>query len=256
MVRLTPVRHASIRGIRKVLQLLSLTRWFPQGKSLTELSFQATWARQFRRERAKALEYWRRYRYFDEILMLIQPGQKRILDVGCGISTVLHFLDGERVGIDPLAEWYKQLYAYPDGIQIRRAAGERIPFPDASFDVVFCSNALDHTTDPAATVAEIYRVLKPSGYFVLTVEIFTHPGPRDAGHPHSFRRDDVVRLLGERFEICFRKESEWIGLQNYTLGRTRHHRTNELVVVAAKDRAAASPVRTARFASRSYDRVS
>jgi len=187
MVRLTPVRHASIRGIRKVLQLLSLTRWFPQGKSLTELSFQATWARQFRRERAKALEYWRRYRYFDEILMLIQPGQKRILDVGCGISTVLHFLDGERVGIDPLV---------------------------------------------------------------------THPGPRDAGHPHSFRRDDVVRLLGERFEICFRKESEWIGLQNYTLGRTRHHRTNELVVVAAKDRAAASPVRTARFASRSYDRVS
>jgi SAM-dependent methyltransferase len=38
------------------------------------------------------------------------------------------------------------------------------PFPDASFDGVFCSNLLEHTPEPLAVIAEIERVLKPGGW--------------------------------------------------------------------------------------------
>jgi cyclopropane fatty-acyl-phospholipid synthase-like methyltransferase len=50
-------------------------------------------------------EYWRTYRYFDETLSVVPlDEQSKILDIGCGISTVLHFLPGQRFGIDPFAD--------------------------------------------------------------------------------------------------------------------------------------------------------
>ena len=66
-----------------------------------------TWAKDFARpeNQQKVLEYWRTHRHLDEILERVRPtAETRILDVGCGISTVLHYLPGERFGVDPLAQ--------------------------------------------------------------------------------------------------------------------------------------------------------
>src|ERR1700736_4703938 len=50
----------------------------------------------------KCLEYWRRFRHFDGIKSIVHfDGDSSILDVGCGLSSVLHFLPGRRVGVDP-----------------------------------------------------------------------------------------------------------------------------------------------------------
>lgn len=40
----------------------------------------------------------------------------------------------------------------------------RLPFPDGSFDGVFCSNMLEHTPDPRLVLAEAARVLRPGGW--------------------------------------------------------------------------------------------
>jgi len=43
-----------------------------------------------------------------------------------------------------------------------------LPFPDASFDVVVCSEGIEHIAHPHGLMAEIARVLKPEGHLVLT----------------------------------------------------------------------------------------
>ena len=157
----------------------------------------------------------------------------KILDVGCGISTVLHFINGDRYGIDPLADEYKKLYSYPEEIIIQKGHGEDIPFLDNYFHIVFCSNVLDHVSDPEKTCDEIYRVLKQDVFFILTIEIFKDKTIRDPAHPHSLTKGDIHSLLKDKFEILLEKESPWIGLRNYING-SRKSRNNELIVITKK----------------------
>jgi SAM-dependent methyltransferase len=55
-----------------------------------------------------------------------------------------------------------------------------LPFADASFDAALMFEVLEHVTDPAAAVGELYRVLKPSGVLLLStpwsLEIHDAPG--------------------------------------------------------------------------------
>src|SRR5205814_9711167 len=108
-----------------------------------------------------------------------------ILDVGCGLSSVLHFVPGRRTGADPLGDRYRSIYQYP--FEVVQAPGESLPFDDDRFDVVFSSNCLDHTSDPEQVLVEIRRVLRPGGHFALTAEIYPEDlGERNLGHPHTF----------------------------------------------------------------------
>lgn len=197
--------------IKSALNILGFTNLL--NKYAVELAFQIEWAKDFTNNRSRVLEYWQKYRYLDEINAICKAeNNMRILDVGCGISTVLHYMNGERYGIDPLANEYKKVYNYPEGINIQKGVGEDLPFPDEYFGVVFCSNVLDHVTDPPRTVDEIYRVLKASGYFVLTVEIFGEETQRDPAHPHSLTKEMLYPLFESKFKAVLEEEPPLIGL--------------------------------------------
>lgn len=47
--------------------------------------------------------------------------------------------------------------------------GTRLPFPDATFDRIICSEVLEHIPDEDAALAELRRVLKPDGMLAATV---------------------------------------------------------------------------------------
>jgi SAM-dependent methyltransferase len=47
--------------------------------------------------------------------------------------------------------------------------GTRLPFPDATFDRIVCSEVLEHIPDLAGAVTELHRVLKPGGTMAVTV---------------------------------------------------------------------------------------
>ena len=47
----------------------------------------------------------------------------------------------------------------------RVGVGESIPYPDASFDLVFADNVLEHLPDPARVFAEVARVLRRGASF-------------------------------------------------------------------------------------------
>ncbi|MCX7830406.1 MAG: class I SAM-dependent methyltransferase [Acidobacteria bacterium] len=186
-------------------------------KYTAELSFQTRWAKAYNYKSEKLANdltiLWKENRCLDDILRICCINEEStVLDVGCGIATVLHIIKGRRFGVDPLAEEYKRIYNYPENIVIVKGFAESLPFPNDYFDFVFCSNVLDHTTKPELAIEEIKRVLTPQGSFVLVLEIMDSAIKRDIKHPHTFTLDSIKDLLSSKgFVVLFEKVVPWPG---------------------------------------------
>lgn len=101
---------------------------------------------------------------------------KKILDIGPGPRGSLEWATNaaEAIGIDSLSETYKKFGTDQHRMKYVNAGMEDAPFPDAHFDVVASVNSLDHVADLDKTIAQIKRVTKPGGFFLLLVEL-NHP---------------------------------------------------------------------------------
>ncbi len=55
---------------------------------------------------------------------------------------------------------------YPPALQLD--ANRKLPFADNEFDLIWCSEVIEHLLDPPFTVAEFKRVLKPGGTLLMT----------------------------------------------------------------------------------------
>jgi ubiquinone/menaquinone biosynthesis C-methylase UbiE len=102
------------------------------------------------------------------------PRPRAILDVGCGTGKLLglaqsRFPDAKLAGIDPAIEMVRQAQASnPVGsIGFQQAMAEDMPFPNAAFDLVFSTMTFHHWHDQGRGIAEIARVLTPSGRWLL-----------------------------------------------------------------------------------------
>jgi demethylmenaquinone methyltransferase/2-methoxy-6-polyprenyl-1,4-benzoquinol methylase len=99
------------------------------------------------------------------------PG--RVLDVASGTAGVALQLarrSGARViGLDLTSAMLRQgaenvvAAGESERIQLVLGRGEQLPFPDASFDALTFTYLLRYVEDPAATLAELARVVKPGG---------------------------------------------------------------------------------------------
>ncbi|MGH3090717.1 MAG: methyltransferase domain-containing protein [Gaiellaceae bacterium] len=99
---------------------------------------------------------------------------ERVLDLGCGAGTDTLVAaqmvgpEGRVVGIDMTREMLAKARAATaelgaTNVELLEAEAERLPFPDASFDVVISNGVIDLIPDKDAVFAEIFRVLAPGG---------------------------------------------------------------------------------------------
>ena len=99
---------------------------------------------------------------------------ERVLDLGCGAGTDTLVAaqmvgpEGGVVGIDMTAEMLAKARAATaelgaKNVELLEAEAERLPFPDASFDVVISNGVIDLIPDKDAVFAELFRVLAPGG---------------------------------------------------------------------------------------------
>ncbi len=116
-----------------------------------------------------------RFKYYKRI---IENGftsgfrNRSALDVGCGGGILSEELAKTGIlvtGVDPSRESIRiaREHAAAGGLKIdyQEASGEKIPFSDGLFDMVFCCDVLEHVGDVRRVVSEISRVLRPGGYF-------------------------------------------------------------------------------------------
>ncbi|HUM16454.1 MAG TPA: class I SAM-dependent methyltransferase [Candidatus Nitrosotalea sp.] len=92
----------------------------------------------------------------------------RLLNVGCGtggFNVVAEEAGAHPIGVDADAEAIAICALKHDkgGGSFVRAAAERLPFPDAVFDVVYCFSAIEHVESVEETVSEMVRVARPGG---------------------------------------------------------------------------------------------
>jgi ubiquinone/menaquinone biosynthesis C-methylase UbiE len=96
----------------------------------------------------------------------------RVLDIGCrsGSLTKSYTEGNDVVGVDVDRDALK-LFRERLGLEAHWLDVDRdpLPFPDSSFDVVACTEVLEHLRFPATALAEIRRVLKPDGRLVGSV---------------------------------------------------------------------------------------
>jgi SAM-dependent methyltransferase len=116
----------------------------------------------------------------------------RLLDVGCGIRPYEHLFApavAEYVGVDvanPRADL--------------EGTAEDIPVPDGGFELVLCTQTLEHATDPARAVGELRRVVAPGGRVLASthgVQVY-HPNPVD-----------LWRWTHAGLERLFRENGDW-----------------------------------------------
>lgn len=69
----------------------------------------------------------------------------------------------------------RRLSEHTDRFTLLDAPAERLPMPDASVDAVVCTLVLCTVPDPAAALAEIRRVLRPSGRLVFIEHVAAEP---------------------------------------------------------------------------------
>lgn len=114
--------------------------------------------------------------YFNSIIQpIIQDGV--LLDVGCGAGDELEMYKGlgatRVIGIEPSTVMREAAPVYSDEtIEIVDGTFDNLPVPDSSFDVVTSRYALHILADFSAAFAEVARVLKPNGLFIISV---SHP---------------------------------------------------------------------------------
>lgn len=100
----------------------------------------------------------------------------RLLDIGCGNKPYEKMFAGrveEHLGCD-----VAQSDAH--SVDVICPATE-IPFPDASFDTVLCTQVIEHVEDHRALLSEAYRLLRPGGVLILSGPMYwpLHEEPYD-----------------------------------------------------------------------------
>ncbi len=97
---------------------------------------------------------------------------KKVLDIGCGsgINTEeLKEAGFEVAGVDVSENAiFEAKRKYPE-IEFSVAGIEKLPFPDETFDAIYCTEVVEHIYDTEMAVKELLRVLKKEGYLFLSV---------------------------------------------------------------------------------------
>ena len=113
-------------------------------------------------------QYWERGQALSALAK--QVGAQTILEVGSGTGFWLNLLSqtGTKLfGLDYSMGMIQQAKEQPAPLSLTRGLGTQLPYRSATFDLVYCIDAIHHFGDHHAFIAEAYRILKPGGALAI-----------------------------------------------------------------------------------------
>lgn len=158
-----------------------------------------------------------RFERFRERLLekIAVPFRGDVLDVGCmdgrvssGIARTARSVTGVDIAPSPIWNTLER-----DGLRFVTADAQRLPFEDASFDLVIAGSMLHHASSPTRVIREMARVRRPGGTLVIIEPNRRNPltwlhltllSDHDHFETHAFRRlvERIVPIRGFRqFEL-------------------------------------------------------
>ena len=151
---------------------------------------------------------------------------KDVLDVGIGSGIATQMLaeaSANVTGVD-LTDWAvettkRRLDAFGLRADVRQADAERLPFEDASFDLVFSWGVIHHSSDMDRALSELVRVTRPGGQIVLMVY---HRRSLFFLVYRGFQRFlPIARRLGLHFEGARAGETKGLIARHFTVEELR-----------------------------------
>jgi SAM-dependent methyltransferase len=137
-------------------------------------------------------------------LLALLPRDWVVADLGCGTGHVAAMLSphvGRVIGVDRSAAMLKaagRRTASLGNVELRRGSLEALPVEDAACDAALLILALSYVPDPAASLAEMARVLRPGGRAVV-LDLLRHDREdfrrRLGQHCLGFEEQDLAALL-------------------------------------------------------------
>lgn len=132
-------------------------------------------------------------------------GRYRVLDIGCGRKPYYPYFAesaSEYVGVDiDVDNRFADLLG----------PVEDLPVPDASFEVVLCTQVLEHAGDPDQAISELHRATAPGGRVLASthgVQVY-HPAP-----------EDHWRWTHTGLELLFLRNGDWTSVEVHPAGGT------------------------------------
>lgn len=140
----------------------------------------------------------------------------RVLEVGGGPFPVSDLLPvRSRAVVDPLTIEYRQFFPCPDHLPMKVEELSSLQ----AYDLVICTNALDHVEGPMIALTRMDLALAPGGYMAIMCaenNALTNPHPC---HVHNLTADWVHRYLDEDYEtvweLTFEKDGYRYGWAPY-----------------------------------------
>lgn len=170
----------------------------------------------------------RDYRKTRDFLGNAFPRRGRLIEIGSGFGYLLNYFkqDGwDVMGLEPLRGCC-QFSESEFGIKAIPKILEEAGLDENSIDAVLMMHVIEHVPDPFDTISQVYRVLKPGGYFVMETPrydtlMFRLLGKRERslscnGHIYFFTTDTLTKMVKNAgFEV---QKVDYVG-RSLTLDR-------------------------------------
>ncbi|MCK4623345.1 MAG: class I SAM-dependent methyltransferase [Desulfuromonadales bacterium] len=182
-------------------------------------------------------EFWRKVfaAELDYLWQHLRSGDE-ILSVGCGPAIIESGLDEHGFAVVGLDVSQEALACIPDTIRTIVAPAEKMPFPDAAFDVVLFIVSLQFIENYRGALSETVRVLRPGGRVIAMLlnpasDFFKRKRAETDSYVRKIRHTDLQKLesaIAEGFKV---QGEYFLGIADNQIFPSRDLETAALYVI-------------------------